>query len=212
MTYLELCKRTNSIVGFQGVISSVTATGYQETLTTAVRDAFEDIQRYRSDWDWMKATRDINVGSSSNSYTLTTLWAGSTVDLSEYRYILYDYKEMREYWYDDYQTVEWTNSGKPRYYAVEPNGKDLVISPVDATYTLQLHYMLTLQELSANGDIPRLPLRHHQLIIYMAIMKLSTFIGNATLYDTYSVKAAEGLGQLLREENPGKEIRKRPLA
>ncbi len=77
---------------------------------------------------------------------------------------------------------------------------------------MEIHYIRSLDELVANGTIPVLPLRHHQLIIYGAITKLSTFIGNGTLFDTYSMKYAEGMGQLMREENPVKTIRKRPIA
>jgi len=212
MNYLEICRRTNAIVGFQGTISSVAASGYQETLTTAVRDAFEDIQRYRKDWDWMKATRTINVSSVKEEYTLEELWSGDTVDLSEYRYINYDYDRLQEIAYDQYVGMDFRSPGLPRLYSTIPWSKNLLISPLDTVYTLNLHYIKTLQELRSNIDVPRLPVRHHQLIVYMAVMKLSTFIGNATLYDTYSDATATAMGQLLREENPYREVRKRPIA
>lgn len=213
MTYLDICRRVNDIVGFQGTINTVDTTGYQSTLTTAVKDAYEDIQRYRKDWDWMKKNRTINIASGTDFYTLEELWAGETVDLAEYRYINYDYKRMRELGYDAFELIDWSDwESEPKEYAINPQDKSLLISPVDQVYTLDLYYISTLQELANNGDVPILPARHQQLIVYSAILKLSTFVGNATLYDTYSVKTAEGMGQLMREENPYREIRKRPIA
>lgn len=212
MNYLELCRRTNSIVGFQGVVSSVDATGYQETLTTAVRDAYKDIQRYRKDWDWMKKNKTVNVGDAQDEYTLQELWGEDTVDLAEYRYINYEGRRLPELDFDMYHLSDWTDRKEPRLYSINPAGKSLLVSPLDAVYQVDLFYIRTLHELSGNNDTPLLPERHQQLIIYMAIVKISTFIGNGTLYDMYTHEAAKGMGQLMREENPYREVRKRPIA
>lgn len=214
MNFLQICQRVNEIVGFQGSVKSVTPTGYQSVLVTAVKDTYEDIQRYRPDWEWLKSSRSINVSNAKQQYTLTELWAGDTVDLIEYRYIVYDYRRMMFIPYDEFVLRDFTNytPTDPKMFTVEPASKDLIIQPIDQLYTLQLHYTKQPDELTINTDVPVIPLRHHQLIVYGAIMKLSTFVGNPTLYDTYSVKYAEALGQLMREENPAKIIRKRPIA
>ena len=194
------------------MVSSVDATGYQETLTVAVRDAYKDIQRYRKDWDWMKTSRQVNISNLANEYTLAELWSGDTVDLAEYRYINYDFRRLPETDFDSFQLAEWTDTQKPRTYTIIPATKGIQIAPVDQVYTLDLFYIRSLHELSGNNDTPYLPDRHQQLIIYMAIVKLSTFLGNSTLYDMYTYESAKGMGQLMREENPYREVRKRPLA
>jgi len=214
MNFLEISRRTSDIVGFQGTVSSVSATGYQATLNQAVSDAYEDIQRYRSDWDFRKRHKSINVSSSANSYTLADLWGLDTPDLATWEYINYDYRRMGRLTYDSYIITDYSayTAQKPTLFSIEPYTNSLLIAPVDQVYTLDAHYILKLDELSGNTAIPILPERHHMLIVYGAVMKLSTFVGNATLYDTYSLMYTQELGQLMREENPAKKVRKRPVA
>lgn len=220
MNFLTICQRVHNIVGYQGQFTSVNVTGYQATLVAAVKDAYEDIQRYRTDWDWIKAQRDINVVAGTNIYTLDDLWGGvvDSADLSQYRYINYHSPRRVERLiyvdYDAYVLMDFTNwnDKEPRLWSVRPWDKALVISPVDGNYTLEMHYLRDLHELVSNTDEPILPPRHHQLLVYGAIMKLSTFTGDPTLFDTYSTKYAIEMGQLMREENPVKTVRKRPIA
>jgi hypothetical protein len=214
MDYLTICQRVNDAVGFQSSITSVDAVGYQATLTQAVKDAYDDVQRYRTDWEFSKRHRSVNVSELSSSYTLTELWSGDTVDLSQWQYINYDYKRIPQMDYDSFVLQDFTTYGasEPRFFAIEPWTKSLLIAPVDQVYTLDVHYLVTLHKLVLNTDVPNVPERHHQLIVYKAIMKLATFVGNITLYDTYALQTAIELGQLMREENPAKAVTKRPIA
>lgn len=218
MNYLSLCQRVHEIAGFQGQFTSVDVTGYQSVITQAVKDAYEDIQRYRKEWNWLKSTRTINVSDAATEYTIEELWAGATPDFAEYRFI--DYHRARgifrliEVPYDAFVLMDFSSWGnkEPYYWSSRPWDKALLISPVDQVYTLDLHYTKKLDVLKVNTDVPKIPDRHHQLIVYGALMKVSTFMGNPTLYDTYNVKYSEELGQLMREENPAVRVIKRPIA
>ena len=217
MNYLTICQRVHDIVGFQGQFTSVQATGYQAVVTQAVKDSYEDVQRYRAEWNWLKASKDINVSDLADVYTLEDLWgAGFTPDLAAYRYInWYDGTRkfrLREIHYDRFILMDFPEPHQPRLYTVRPWDKALLISPVDQVYTLDLNYTLTLDQLVNNTDEPKIPLRHQQAIVYAAVMKVSTYTGDPTLYDTYSVKYAEEMGQLMREENPARWVTKRPIA
>lgn len=212
MNFLQICQRVHDIVGYQGQFTSVETTGYQQVVVTAVKDAYEDVQRYRADWDYLKYKRSINVDNSQSEYTLQELWGSETPDLAEYRFIDYNKRQLTKVDYDDFVLLEFSEAKEPQYWSVEPWSKSLLISPVDMLYTLDLHYNRSLDTLSVNTDVPLIPLRHHQILVYGAIMKLATFVGNPTLYDTYAVKYAEELGQLMREENPVKRVTKRPIA
>lgn len=219
MQYLTICQRVHDLIGYQGQFTSVQATGYQATITRAVQDAYEDIQRYRVDWQWLKNVRNINVSDASDEYTIDELWGAGNLphDFSSYRYINWtkDNRTRRliEVPYDAYMLMDFENFGsyEPRLWSYKPWDKSLLISPVDKVYTLELHYLKTLDRLTNNTDVPLIPERHQQAIIYGAVMKLSTFTGDPTLFDTYSVKYAEELGQLMREENPRKVVTKRPI-
>lgn len=214
MNFLTISRRVNDIVGFQGTVSSTSATGYQATLNQAVKDAYEDIQRYRSDWDFRKRHKTINVASTANSYTLASLWGTATPDLATWEYINYDYKRLPQHTYDSYiiQDLSTYTAQEPTGFAIEPYTNSLLIYPVDGVYSMDAHYIRKIHELSGNSSVPILPERHHMLIVYGAVMKLSTFVGNQTLYDTYSLAYSQEMGQLLREENPVKRVRKRPVA
>ena len=217
MNYLAICQRVNDVVGFQGQVSSVSTDGYQAVLTSAVKDAYEDIQRYRKDWDWLRGTKVVNVASGTEEYTLAALWGSGTPDLAEYKYITYTDSQgkvhiLLHYSYDSVQLLDTPNASEPRWYTTDPVTNALIVNPLDGNYSLKIYYTKTLHQLTANTSTPLIPDRHHQLIVYGAIMKLSTYVGNPTLYDTYALKYAEELGQLMRERNPVKTIRKRPIA
>lgn len=214
MNYLTICKRVNDLVGFQGIVTSVNPTGYQKVLVQAVNDSYEDIQRFRRDWEYMKATKEVNVDSSASYYTLDSLWSPDVPDLASWLYVNYDHQRLVEYSYDAYELIDkdaWEGS-EPQFWSQDPATKGLYISPLDGLYTLDIYYVKTLDVLTTATQIPRIPDRFHQAIVYGAVMNLSTFVGNSTLYDTYSVKYSTIMGQLMREENPAKFVRKRPIA
>jgi hypothetical protein len=218
MNYLAICQRVHEIAGFQGQFNTVETTGYQSVITQAVKDAYEDVQRYRPEWNYLKTRRNINISEASDEYTLGELWtAGETPDLAAYRHINWynpdTDRSMRllEVPYDDFVLMQFSKPGEPRLFSIRPWDKALLISPVDQVYTLDLHYTKTLHQLVNNTDEPLVPLRHRQTIVYGALMKVSTYTGNPTLYDTYALKYAEEMGQLMREENPARRVTKRPV-
>lgn len=214
MNFLDICKRVNNLVGFQGVLTSVSPTGYQAVLVNAVKDAWEDIQRHRVDWDFMRATKSVNVDGSQNYYSLDQLWGTAEPDLGNWLYVSYDYQRLMQLSYDAYEGEDFTawTGHKPYLYAIDPATKGLYISPVDANYTLDIYYTKELQNLTTATQVPWLPERYHQAIVYGAVVKLATFVGNPTLHDTYALKYDQIMGSLMREENPPKFVRKRPVA
>ena len=220
MTYLQICQRVHDIAGFQGQFTSVQATGYQAILTTAVRDTYQDIQRYRKDWWFMQVNKDISVDETKTRYEISDLFGVGDIPFGDYQYINW-YKtgttrrtRLIEVPYHEFQFFSFTDnqSKEPRLWTQEPFGKALVISPVDTNYTLDLHYIREIDDLSSNSQEPIIPARFHQALVYGALIKLSTYIGNPTLFDEYSMKYAEIMGQLMREENPAKHVIKRPIA
>lgn len=210
MNYLQLCQRVHDIAGFQGQFASVDSLGYQAVVARAVEDAYEDIQRYRDDWDFLQAQKDITIGPSQQIYTLSQLGAS---DLSIWKYINFNYRRMQEMTHELWSLQDYSNwSGQePLYWAWRPSDRALCISPVAENSVCTMYYIRTLHALTLNTSVPIIPERHQQLIVYGALMKMSTYLGNMTLFDTYSIKYAEGLGQLMREANPPKSITKRPI-
>lgn len=216
MNFLSICQRTHDIVGFQGQFTSVQATGFEAVLVTAVQDTYQDVQRYRTEWDWLRQTRQINVSDVKTVYTLDELWGADTPDLASYLYINWTsarrIQRLRQIHYDDFQFLVDPQPGDPRAWTYDLQTMNLEITPVDQVFTLDLYYTKSLDALLNNIDVPLIPDRHHQILVYGACMKLSTFVGNPTLYDTYAIKYAEELAQLMRESNPVKRVTKQPVA
>ena len=216
MNFLSICQRTHDIVGFQGQFTSVQATGFEAVLVTAVQDTYQDVQRYRTEWDWLRQTRQINVSDVKTVYTLDELWGAETPDLASYLYINWSsprrIQRLRQIHYDDFQFLVDPQPGDPRAWTYDLQNFNLEITPVDQVFTLDLYYTKSLDALLNNIDVPLIPDRHHQILVYGACMKLSTFVGNPTLYDTYAIKYAEELAQLMRESNPVKRVTKQPVA
>lgn len=190
------------------------ASGYQAVITQAVTDTYEDIQRYRDDWDFLQAQKTIAVGPSQDIYPLATLWGTETPDLARWKHINYDYRRLQEMEWNTYELYDFSNwtGQKPIYWAWRPYDYALCISPVGTNYSLEMYYYKELDILTLNTSVPIIPTRHHQLLVYGALMKVASYLGNMTLFDTYSIKYAEELGQLMREANPPKRIYKRPIA
>ena len=214
MNFLTICKRVNDIAGFQGVVTSVTPTGYQAVLVQAVKDAYEDIQRFRTEWDFMHKKKSVNVSNATNYYSLADLWGAETPDLAVWRHVNYDYERLTEYSYEAYELVDQEDyeGGEPRFYSIDPATNGLYVSKLDQLYTLEIYYTSTFDELTTATQIPAIPERFHQAIVYGAVMKLATYVGNPTLFDTYARQYAEAMGQLMREQNPPKFVRKMPVA
>ena len=211
MNYLQLCQRVHDIAGFQGQFNSVSATGYQAVIVRAVQDAYEDIQRYRDDWDFLQKRKVVGVGPSQSVYTLADL---GLENLQQYKYVNFNSRRMMEMEFETYQLYDFSNwsTHQPHYWSWEYATMDFYISPVGENYDIEINYIDELDTLSINTDTPRILSRHHQCIVYGALMKVGTYLGKMTLYDMYAIKYAEALGQLMRESNPPKRITKRPIA
>jgi len=212
MNYLQMCQRVHDIAGYQGTFNSVDATGYQTVITRAVQDAYEDIQRLRDDWDFLQGERTVSVGPSQNVYTLAELFGTDTIDLAHWKYVIYDYRRLQEMTWDLYNLTNFANwSGEPHSWAWRPYDRALMLSPVKENSNITIYYIKELDELTLNTSEPTLPKRHHQCIIYGALMKVATYLGNVTLFDMYAQLYAQELNQLMREANPPKSITKRPI-
>ena len=217
MNFLQLCQEVNTYMGFQGSVTSVASvTGYQLRLIQEVKKSWIDIQTERPDWDFLRKVVDFNVTAGTEEYSLETIFGTADHDFGvwETESILYNYNPLKYINYDTFLTYDSSgNTGStPDYYTIHPRTKSLIFNPLDTTYEINAGYFQTPQILTLDTDVPVVLPKHHWIILYKAAMGLSTFVGNATLYQDASFNYSKAWGNLMRDENPAKQIIMRPLA
>lgn len=213
MNYLKLCQQANLYGGFQGTISSVNASGYQALLVDAVQKAWVDIQNERNNWDFMYTGVDIPITSVTNEYTPADIF-GSTVTLGrwDHRRIIYNYRPLRYIPYADFILIEDVTSGEPQYFTERPSDQALLFNTVDANYTITAQYTKTPQILINNTDTPSFPVKHHNIIVYAAVLDLAAYVSSTEIYQKNQINYSKAMGQLMRDHVPAKTIKQRPLA
>lgn len=222
MNFSELAKQTRLRVGMQGsgpdALSE--AVGPESLIVQCVVDSYLDLQNYREDWKWLRATTDFNIGTVTETYTLGNIF-GLTYRFKKWNtdnfYFLNSTGDYERLYYKEYYDflrdhINDDTPSKPRYFTVVPEDSSLLFTPVDDIYSVKAPYQKAPQTLSGAGDIPELPEHYHRLIIYGAIEKFSVSIGSPELYQKYSMDHTNLLGSLLRSENPSKKIKMRSIA
>ncbi len=199
-TYLELAQRTalmSGVVGGTGLPVSVlnqTSADLQRIILW-VRDAWVEIQTAEHGWLFLRRRFSASTTGGTAEYTPTALgiadfgrWlmsddrrAGGYGDcLTLYRtatgvsdeapLTIVDWEAFERRWRRGSQV-----QGRPLEAAIAPDNA-LWLGPVpDAVYTLQGPYERTAQVLAANADTPLCPARFHDVISYLACMKLAAF-------------------------------------
>lgn len=192
-TYLELVKRLARESGSMdedNITTVVGLNGRARKMAHWVSQAYTNIQNDRRDWGWLVASFTWNLIPGTAVYTPASLnltrftsWVKDKdwyMPLSIYdgSIGLSDEHEVRqvshEYWRSRYgrgdQTSDYWN--RPTEWAVSPRN-ELVFGPYpDKAYTIRSQYVKGPQTLAANSDIPEMPERFHQIIVWEALRLL----------------------------------------
>lgn len=186
-TFLELAQelRAQAGVGGTGPTNVETATGIELRLVNYIKNAWIHIQAHPKDWKWMWRpylapspggaplqtiinTRDYlltDVDSLDVDTFISYLTATGVSDRQKMTYIPWESFQQK------YSIVD-ESANRPINVARKPNG-DLTLYPKpDVTgYSIEFDYYKTPQILAVNGDIPELPLRYHQLLVFEALKR-----------------------------------------
>lgn len=189
MTFLELAKKLAREGGGvdPGAITNVTGlTGRPEKIVNWIADAYLNIQNSRPEWGWLVSdfTDELIPGAAvytPASFNLTRFssWVKDRdwyMPLSIYDPLtgLSDEHEIPqmsyEYWRSRYgrgdQSITYWN--RPTEFAITPRN-ELVFGPTpDAAYAVRGQYVRGPQILTAASDIPEMPARFHEMIVWEA--------------------------------------------
>jgi hypothetical protein len=194
-TFLELVKdlaRQDGSISPTSITSVESQTGRPEKMVNFVQKAYTNIQNWRRDWGWLTEEFQGTLIPGTPKYTPAsfnlTRWAnwvedGAAIeclpmsirdpaiglsDEHEIDQVFFEYWRHR-YGRGDQSSMYWN---RPIEWAITPK-KELAFGPIpDAGYIVRGLYQKGPQLLLLNGDVPEMPARYHDLIVWEALRLL----------------------------------------
>lgn len=205
MTFLEICQMTAQQSGTiqspaSGLLPTTTVGQINRLrqIVDLVREAYVDIQNAHRMWRWLNSRfigqtiagqRFYEANSFTDERELTPItrfsqWGfrqtGSDAGLSTYLQVTGPAEEGALRFFDTDTFYETQGRGpqtpgKPQIYSID-NRNRLIFSPIpDNIYTVRGKYRKSPQILTADGDIPEMPVEFHYLIKDAALAYLEGF-------------------------------------
>lgn len=206
MNYLRIMQLTDMACGLQGDIDTVNnLKDIQVNIAEFVNLAYYDVQVMRDDWKFMQRT----LVTSVSQIDPTVLNAS----VGKWGKVYYSNREVRFVPYDEYLTSDWTvTSGPPKMYTIVPETNQVVFNNLDNFYAIKARYVTVPDVLEADSDVPILPIRFHNILVYKAASDFGSWLGNSEIEDRNMTKYDTLLLQLKRSEIPSKMVNIVPMA
>lgn len=225
-TNLQLCQDTARDSGtFPNLMTPQTTTGQSgrvQRLIYWVRDAYNDIQRHRPDWRWLRTDFSGTTISGVQTYDSTAMGIASrfsnwihqgargresfTIYLTSSGISTEGFLEFIEW--EDFRNMvlvgsSSTETGYPNYISINDQN-ELVLYPIpDDAYTVRGRYYKDLQTLSADADVPEMPARFHEMIKWRALILLGTFDEATEQQPHWQINYQNAMSELVRHQTPG---------
>lgn len=225
MTYLSICQSTRQECRINGTgpTTVVSQLGLLKDLVDWVSKSYTELQLKR-DWRWMRSTFTVNTVSGTDTYAYgdctdsrlsavisrfgrwhliedeapnVTLYLTSAGVGGENYLTPIDWAAFR----DRYKRGSQSNS-QPIHIAIDPQNR-LVLGPApDAVYTINGEYQMSPQTLALDADVPEMPARFHDLIMYMAMEKYGASKGALEVFQRGGYEGKLLLRALERDQLP----------
>ena len=185
-TFLELAVECRSISGVNGTgpTDVATATGIELKLVNYVKNAWIDIQSHPKRWKWMwgdylapaPGGAPLLTIAATPDYVLTDV---DEIFVKTFRSYLTatGVSDRRRMTYADYETFQRSfgvvsgTDKRPVRATRLPTGNLRFYPTPDDVYSIEFEYIKTPQILAVNADVPDMPARFHQLIVYEALKR-----------------------------------------
>lgn len=195
MNFLALCQRTRQECGITGggPLNTEGQTGEYRLVVDWVRNAWLEIQAMSTSWRFLRAST--NAITTAGDFAILPPDFASLADLTLNTDDAIEslcYLPLEQF-KDRYRLTK-KQDAKPSVYTIE--GQSLIFDTAStASYSLNLEYYRTPQELTTNTDAPLMPERFHMLIVYKA-MEQYAFYENAP---EVSARAIAGWNSLINQ-------------
>lgn len=189
-TFLQLAQRTakkSRTAGNGQPTTVVNQVGRLGDIVSCVSEAWTLIQNQRNAWRFM--VRELGGGAGVSLLAGTAAFTPAALGVTDHAawrpadlmtLRLADGTEPAElpfmHWDEWRQRYEvWAvTASRPQHWTIRPYDEALVFGPTpDAAYVLRGPYRRTIQTLAANADVPLMPERHHDIIMWRALQLLA---------------------------------------
>lgn len=197
-TFLDLCKDVRRECGLSGTgpAGVQNQVGMDEKIVNWVKNAWIDIQESQRYWRFMwKNDGLITCTIGNRSYdpvslgfdvrnleldSVTCRLPTETVKL-EMNYI--DYESFRSMYLNITPTP-----GRPNCFTWTPDNKILLNPIPSAEYQIEFEYYRNHQTLATNTDVPIMPTRYHQLLVYYAMVHYASHDDAVGVYQDANIQ------------------------
>lgn len=189
-TFLQLCQKLKEKTIDSGTGPSTTTgqVGQLAKLVSQISEGWARLQQDREDWKWMRKSFYVDTVASDGAYAYTD--CTDTVSLVaiarfsrwyqdcfkaylssegvgvEYPLIWMDWETFRRIYRYGTQT-----DGQPAHVSVDPTQAFVLGPKPSAVYRVSGDYQIGPQIMTADADIPEMPTRFHDLVVYEAMME-----------------------------------------
>jgi hypothetical protein len=191
MTFLEICQsvRRESGISGNGPLSVANNIGELDRIVNWVKQAYQDIQDIKTDWQFLRGDFNFICTASLGNYPKSTV-----ADLANWKN-----DSLRVYLNttDDEQylePVEWylfrdtrlygpsrTVTGRPIEFSIKPD-KSIVVWPTpDTNYSIDGEYYKKAHVMVSDSDEPIFS-RFHMAIVWNAVMRYASYVESPTLF------------------------------
>lgn len=227
-TFLDLAQAVARDSGTVSGAQPVSVSGQSGRLAKIVQftaEAWTDIQNSRSAWAWMRKEFEGVTIAGTAEYTAAAwnipdlaAWiveAGS-VTLYDQAIGTADEGEIVPIGWDRYRIIYGRGAQvqrRPVACTVKPSNGALLLGPApDGVYVVRGEYRAAPQVLTANTDVPTLPVRFHDAIKWRALQLLAEHDEAPTAMATAAANYRRVVGELERDQLPQITIGGGPLA
>lgn len=201
--FLQLCKDTarECLVPGVGPTSTANQTGQAGFIVQTVKNSYTELQNEQPDWRWLRSEFTVQTVANTDSYAYGALTdsIGSAV-----------ITRFARWWTGEFQIyltssgigsrhhipylkwaafrATWLTGSHPASYpsavSIDPRDKLRLGAKPNAVYTFTGEYQKSPQVLAADGDIPEMPNRFHNLIVYRAMKRFAGRYGAPEIWDS----------------------------
>lgn len=191
MTFLEICQsvRRESGIAGNGPLSVINNVGELDRIVNWTKQAYQDIQDIKPDWQFLRNDFDFICTSSLNTYPKETISGLANWKKDSFRVYCGTTDDEQ---YLDY--VEWclfrdtrlygpsrSNTGRPIEFSIKPD-KSVVLWPMpDTNYSVNGEYFKEAHVMALDSDVPIFD-RFHMVIVWNAVMRYASYVESPTLF------------------------------
>lgn len=226
-TFLQICQDAWEETGMSGAGPSnvETATGIEKRMVGWVRQAWIDIQQFRSDWPWMYKAFAFNTSADKQTYPISELnltdverWNFQGASIYKTADGVAGEQDIGSTTYNKWWMTERKGlqiPAQPGCLFTDPVTGALMVHPVpDDEYTVTLRYYKAPQRLAVNMDIPLLPTNQawQEIIKWRALYLYAFHDGAPALLDEAEFQYDEMITALDNRYGQNMNIVGRPVA